>query len=131
MYLNVYQPKLQYASGIVGYLRERLGMSSSHCSSFSGLARLPGERAPYRMSGIAFCPGQLAWNVPLRSFWFKTDVSAELIQRFEGSLSQTPPGCFSEGKVSCLRLPLLRGLVDRLATSRCVWDTVALRGSVV
>jgi hypothetical protein len=26
MYLNVYQPKLQYATGIIGYLRERLDM---------------------------------------------------------------------------------------------------------
>jgi hypothetical protein len=26
MYLNVYQPKLQYATGIIGYLRDRLDM---------------------------------------------------------------------------------------------------------
>jgi hypothetical protein len=38
MYLNVYQPKLQYATGIIGFLRERLDMRIASTAPLSRIS---------------------------------------------------------------------------------------------
>ena len=44
MYLNVYQPKLQYAAGIVGYIHRRLGMPIASTAALAAKSEAFGEQ---------------------------------------------------------------------------------------
>jgi hypothetical protein len=79
MYLNVYQPSLQYAAGIVGYLRRRLELP---IASTAPLAKIS-DRFTRAVHRFAETEG-IAW-VDFAKGQRKDDVMAERLKDFTAS----------------------------------------------
>lgn len=76
MYLNVYQPKLQYAAGLVGYVHRRLGLP---IASTAPLAKIS-DRFTRAVQGFAKTEG-IPW-VDFVKGQRKDDVMHEHLKRF-------------------------------------------------